>query len=131
MATRNYSIVVRDSLINPNESNKQDQAVGYFKKYRTRSNKTYYKVWIYLEGKDLPFVRRVRYKLHKTFRNRIKLIERTSTNLNCSLIIWTWGIFMINVEIEDMSGNIIRVDHYLTYGEQLKQGKIILKEESY
>lgn len=38
-------------------------------------------------------------------------------NLNCSLIIWIWGIFMINVEIEDMLGNIIRVDYYLIYGE--------------
>lgn len=48
-----------------------------------------YKVWLYLAGEDLPYVRSVTYKLHPTFPQPVRKVLRTPSNPNCKLVIWT------------------------------------------
>jgi transcription initiation factor IIF auxiliary subunit len=124
MKIQTYQLEVKDSLFNPNQQTKSRKQVAFYRKYPSRSDKTFYKVWIYLDGPDLPFVKRVKYTLHRTFRNPVKLIERSSNNPHCALVIWTWGIFEVKVEVEDMKGRVIRMDHFLCYNEQFDRKDI-------
>jgi transcription initiation factor IIF auxiliary subunit len=79
-----------------------------------------YKVRIFLEGQDLPFVRQVTYGLHKTFRNPHRVVERTISNPDCRLEIWTWGIFEVTADVQDNTGQVYRLTHQLTYGKELE-----------
>ena len=121
MRKRTYEIEVKDSIFNPREASDTEDLVAHYKRAPSRNDKTHYKVYLYLEGKDLPFIRRVKYVLHRTFRNNVKIIERTTINPNCMLVLWTWGIFTVKVEIEDINGNVISIDHYLTYGDEINK----------
>lgn len=78
-----------------------------------------YKVWLYLEGPDLPYVKRVTYILHPTFPDPERVVNRTAANPNCALPIWTWGIFRILAQVEDKRGRTVHVQHDLTYADQL------------
>jgi hypothetical protein len=76
-----------------------------------------YKIWVYLEGPDLPFVDKVTYHLHSSFRNPTKVVRRTPSNTDCRLVLRTWGIFTIDTEIELQNGNIYELSHRLSYNE--------------
>ncbi|WP_299133668.1 pYEATS domain-containing protein [uncultured Tenacibaculum sp.] len=117
---KTYDIKVRDSIFSPNKKGGNKELIAHYKKNTSRSSKTLYKVYLFIEGKDLPFIKKVKYTLHKTFRNPVKTIERKSDNTNCSLVIWTWGLFNIKVELEDINGEIIHMNHYLNYGSEVK-----------
>ncbi|WKN42498.1 pYEATS domain-containing protein [Tunicatimonas pelagia] len=129
-----YSIQLRDSVIDPNEPLKKSQTrVAYYRKTASSNHQFLYQVWLYLEGKDLPFINRVKYILHDSFRNPVQLVERTTLNQNCSLAIWTWGIFWVKAEVEDVKGRIVQLDHYLTYGKQIENKQklgILFKEDT-
>lgn len=88
-----------------------------------------YRVRIFIDGPGLPFVKRVRYGLHSTFPNPNRVVERTAENPNCELVIWTWGIFNVDVSIEDKQGNVFSIQHPLTYGSELS-GDIELEQEN-
>lgn len=79
-----------------------------------------YKIRIFLQGNDLPFVRQVTYGLHPTFRNQLRVVERTISNPNCRLEIWTWGIFDITADVLDQGGQTYRLVHPLSYGRELE-----------
>ena len=136
MKLRTYSLKVNDMLLdseepiddNSNDTNRSRTRsltrIVYYKE-STRSKKKLYKVKIFIEGKDLPYVKQVKYTLHSTFgKNRVKIITRKPGNLECGLVIWTWGVFTVQVEIEDIKGNIIKMDHRLTFGEQLRETSV-------
>lgn len=114
------NIVIKDSLLDPNGQSLKSKA--YFKS--PKEGRELYKVHIYLEGRDLPFVKEVKYILHKSFRNPVVKVPRTLDNQNCMLTIWTWGIFTVKAEIEDVNGQILRLEHYLNYGDQINQPEI-------
>ncbi len=121
MNIQTYSIQLRDSVVNPNEPlTKEQNCVAHYRKASSSSNQLLYQVFLYLEGKDLPFVKRVKYILHDSFRNPVQLVEQTTLNQNCSIAIWTWGIFWVKAEVEDVKGRIIKLEHYLTYGKQIE-----------
>ena len=79
-----------------------------------------YRVSIYLDGTDVPYVRDVVYHLHKTFPRPKRGVRRTSTNPNCKLTIWTWGIFAIRVQVRMKNGEERWLTHRLTYDQQLQ-----------
>ena len=109
------NIAVRDTVFNPNVSQGLERKVHV----RERDGKYLYKVWIYLEGVELPYVQSVTYWLHHTFANPAQKVVRSVSNPNCQLIIWTWGLFTVRAEIEDKRGNIYEVSHELSYDKQL------------
>ena len=105
-----YDVRVCDSAIGPNNS---VYAKGHGVSRR-------YKVDIYLEGRDLPYVYATTYDLHPTFEERQWTVRRRPSNPDCRLTIWTWGVFTVHVEIELKSGEIIRMRHRLSYDESFQ-----------
>ena len=118
---RNYDIKVCDTAFDPRDNSK----VIHYKKM---DNRNLYKVWIYLDGKDLPYVEGVNYLLHSTFENPRQSISRTSSNPNCSLIIWTWGIFTVRVNVSLKNGERIELLHELTYNQMFDKKDIEFKQ---
>lgn len=90
---------------------------------REKKGRKYYKVWIYLEGNDLPYVENVTYTLHETFKNPVRTVPRSPSNPNCTLVIWTWGVFLVKATIVDKQGFTYLVNHQLTYDKQFPKDK--------
>ncbi|MGG8495025.1 pYEATS domain-containing protein [Tenacibaculum sp. TC6] len=123
MRQKTYDLRVKDSLFNPDERSIKGIDVAYYKK-QNKEGITYYKVHLYIDGMDLAFVKKVTYILHKSFKNPVRTIERRPDNPHCKLILWTWGLFEIRVEIEDINGQKTELEHYLSYGKEIKEGNI-------
>lgn len=126
MKSISYNVAVNDSVKNPYTT----ETPKYKKEESNSKDLTYYKVWVYLDGPDLAFIKRVKYTLHHTFRNRERIVERSPSNPKCALAIWTWGVFTIKAEIEDIGGRVFEVEHYLTYGEEIAKDKSLNWEVS-
>ena len=134
MQLRTYNLKLNDMLLDSeeretsNESGTRSRKKIVYYRESTRSKKKLYKVKIYVDGKDLPYVKQVTYILHSTFgKNRVKTIKRKPNNLQCGLVIWTWGVFTVKAEIEDLKGNIIKLEHRLTFGDELNESSVRVK----
>ena len=88
-----------------------------------RSGREHYKVDLYVDGFDLPYVESVTYQLHDTFPNPTRRMRRTSANPDCRLTIWTWGLFLVGVTVHLKSGERINLDHDLIYDEEIRTAK--------
>jgi transcription initiation factor IIF auxiliary subunit len=95
---------------------------------RTLQDRPRYRVSLYLEGADLPYVREVVYHLHHTFPQPRRTVRRSSANPNCELIIWTWGVFEIRVQVKMKNGDELWLRQRLTYDRQLSRKDIRLVE---
>jgi hypothetical protein len=98
---------------------------------KNRGKQRYYYVSMFLEGKDLPYVKQVKYILHSTFRPQTYLAVRSHDNPNCTLNFWTWGIFTVKVLVEYKSGQIETIEHPLEYGNQLRSPSIRLIDTTF
>lgn len=114
MINNQLNIEVRDTVFDPNLPHTDDAPVHFRKGDRIE-----YKVWLYLEGNDLPYIDSVTYTLHETYRPPNRNVQRTPANPNCQLEIWTWGLFTVKVTILDKKGFSYEVAHSLTYDRQL------------
>lgn len=103
-----FDVDIYDQPFDPDSN---DKIVYYFQ----RGEQYLYKVFIYLIGRDLPFVKRVTYKLHPTFPNPERVVLRTDVNRNCKLVTWAWGKFELNAIVEDSKGNKYPISRYLQY----------------
>lgn len=110
---RKFDIEICDSVFEPGTTSKNT----FFKESGKRN---LYKVWLYLEGMDLPYVESVTYFLHSSFPNPRTNIQRTPDNPNCSLIIWTWGIFTVKGTVVLKDGSKLDISHQLTYNISFK-----------
>jgi transcription initiation factor IIF auxiliary subunit len=119
---KHFDIQVRDSLLDPAQSASKEAH------YRDRAERPLYQVWLFLDGPDLPYVDRVTYKLHPTFPNPLLTVERTPSNPNCKVAIWTWGIFTIETTIQTKTGPSITFSHKMTYGLEIEQAEINLMQ---
>jgi transcription initiation factor IIF auxiliary subunit len=108
-------ITVKDSVFNPNVPRAASSKV----QVRKQGETSYYKVWIYLEGPDLPYIESVTYTLHETFPHPERTVVRSPSNPNCELTIWTWGLFTVKTAIMDKKGFSYLVDHELSYDREL------------
>ncbi len=109
------NVQVKDTVFDPDLPPSAPKKVNV----REQEGTTYYKVWIYLGGEDLPYVESVTYTLHETFRNPERTVRLTPSNPNCELVIWTWGVFTVKAKIFDKRGLTFEVSHYLTYDKEL------------
>ena len=145
MYIKQYDICIKDSLFKPSgriaKKLANQSPMAYFKKQQTLERKVQrtekkaekrnlYKVWIYLDGKDTPFVKRVTYRLHSSFQHPVNQVEQTPENPNCSLSIWTWGIFKVKIEIEFVNGLKVNKEHTLTYGALMSDRTISWQEKT-
>jgi hypothetical protein len=112
---RPLDLKVRDSLFEPGTSDRKVYLDN------EKPDLVFYRVWLFLEGRDLPYVSRVTYHLHETFRDPVRVVPRTASNPNCALDIWTWGVFRVLALVEDKRGSTVELSHKLTYANQLKE----------
>lgn len=99
-----FAIEVKNSPFDPDLNEKvvlvrRSKVLG-----ESSSAQTLYRVFLFLDGPDLPFVRSATYHLHSSFPDPIRRVSRTVGNPRCKLTIWTWGLFQLSVAIEDKSG---------------------------
>lgn len=115
MKQSRLEITLRDSLYPPEGSTdviRYDASIEGHPRYQ---------VWLYLEGPDLPYVRKATYHLHPTFPEPIRVVRRTPSNPNCALAVWAWGMFDVRAEVEDKRGHRHTLRHRLAYDRQIKQ----------
>ena len=113
---RKLDLKVKDTVFDPSSA-PQNRTVYY----RSEGQTTLYKVWILLEGIDLPYVASVTYRLHSTFPDPNRRVRRTVANPTCQLIIWTWGLFKIRAMVEDKNGRIHEFVYDMKYDAELRQ----------
>lgn len=112
------NLQVKDSLFDPNLP--LSEAKVYVRK---KDGKKYFKVWLYLEGGDLPYVENVTYALHRSIPNPVQRVDRTPANPNCALTFWTFGAFVVKATILDKKGFSYHVGNRLTYEKQFPTEK--------
>ena len=105
---KSFDVEIYDQPFDPDSN---DKIVYYFQ----RGEQYLYKVYIYLIGRDLPFVKKVTYKLHPTFSNPERVVARTDANRNCKLVTWAWGKFELSAIVEDSKSNKYLLSRYLQY----------------
>ena len=122
-----YQLDVYDSLFNPYEEPvKGEKRKAYYRKIKNQKGQetVLYKVWLCVDGPDLPFVDSVTYHLHPTFPNPVKTVMCSPENPKAAIHIWTWGIFTVEVTIKDIRGRLMETSHYLTYDRALRDENI-------
>ena len=99
-------------------------------RFRHSDGKDFYKVWLYLDGADVPFVERVRYELHPTFAQRIHEVPRSAANPTCALIIYTWGIFTVRATVIAKTGEQTVLTHKMSYDKWFSKSGIKFELDS-
>ena len=129
MIGNQLDLAVKDSIFDPNLSRSDPAAKVHVRKQG--KDTFYYKVFVYLEGNDLPYVDYVIYTLDETFPEPIRTVTRTPANPNCQLVIWTWGLFIVKTRIFDKRGFAYDVEHQLSYDKQLptESDKYVYEED--
>ena len=118
---RTLSVIFKDSLFDPDSSEKIAQ-------YREQpSGQPLYRVFLYLDGPDLPFVESVTFRLHETFSPPTRRVTRSLTNPHCKIAIWTWGVFTAEAVVVGKTGGELELSHRLQYGNQISNPDIKFK----
>lgn len=118
MIEDNLKFEIKDSLFDPEKSGQEA-----FK--RTSGSRDLYKVWIYLDGRDIGLIEHVKYRLHPSFKNPVKMVKRKSANSLFKLPIWTWGLFNVHAEVKTIDGRRYNLNHKLEYHRQIPQAKFV------
>ena len=82
---------------------------------RVVDGRTLYRVFVYLTGRDLPFVKRATYRLHPSVSESPHTVPRTPSNPDCRLVLWLWGTFPLSVVIEDLKDGVHEVQYTLQF----------------
>ena len=80
-------------------------------------------MWLYLRGCDLPYVRGVTYRLHPTFPQPERFVARTPANPNCSLELWTWGVFEVEAIVDTKDGEQLSLTRSMSYDRELRTAR--------
>jgi hypothetical protein len=124
MIAREFQVEVKDTAV------EADPAGQKFIRYRTQGSTDFFRVRIYLDGPQLPFVRVATYVLPPDqFPDSVQRVERSPRNPNCEFIIWTWGVFDVGVTLQDAEGRVYDLTHRLTYDRDVKTEGIRFKSE--
>lgn len=99
-------------------------------RFRRQNGADVFRVRLYIEGPQLPYVKSVTYKLHPTFPRPVRQVERSAANQNCELVIWAWGVFEAGVVVEDLEGRLYDLKHQMTFGRELRNDVRYVEEES-
>jgi len=127
MEKRSYNLFIQDSLFDPSDPKAALGKTATYKKYPGPDSKVLYKVWVFLDGRDMPFVQSVQYHLHPSFRNTQYQIDKSHSNPNFALVIWTWGIFNVKAEVTLISGEILVLNHLLTYANNFDSDEDVIQ----
>ena len=112
---RSLAVQILDSVYDPD---------GGDNKILKKHNKLY-RVFVYLDGFDIPSVQSVTYQLpSKDFKNSRHHINRTPSNPTCKLIVWTWGTFVVRAQVKDLEGRTYKISHQLIWDSEVKPNLI-------
>lgn len=106
-------IAIEDSLVQPGDRRNQ----VYFRK---SGDTTWYRVFLRLTGRDVPFVKSATYQLHETFTPREFTVERTPSNPDCRFEVWMWGTFDMAAIVRDVRGREHPIRHTLRFDQDLE-----------
>ena len=95
--------------------------------YKSQGERWSYKVSLFLNGMDVPFVRSVTYKLPSSFDVSFRRVVRSLWNPNCKLVLWVWGKFEVRVWIETKKGHVFETSHYLDFDRYFDSEKFKAK----
>jgi transcription initiation factor IIF auxiliary subunit len=112
------AVEVKDSIFDPDSN---DRAVPV---RREAGKRPLYRVFLYLDGPDLPFVDWAKYQLHSSFSEPVRTVSRGLVNPRCKLEIWTWGLFRVNVTVVDRNGNSYSLHHDLHYDSEFERENV-------
>ena len=84
-----------------------------------KGGRQHFRVRIYIEGADMDKVERVVYTLHPTFPEP----RREVLNPPFQLVIWTWGLFDVDVEIYDREGALDQRTVSLDYSDDIREAQ--------
>lgn len=111
-------VQVKHSLFNPSFPQSDSSNRVHYRK--EEDDTYYYRVFLFIDGPDLPYVDSVTYALDDSFPQPIQTVSRTPANPNCQLVIWTWKEgFTLVATITDKKNNNYQVTHELSYAEEL------------
>jgi len=113
MVLKQIELRVFDTAVDPSAEEK----IIYYKP----GAQPLYRVWIYVDGPDLPFVESVTYRLHPTFEQPERTVPRTISNPSCKLEIWTWGLFEVTAVVQTKNEQRFELRHELTYDQQFAE----------
>lgn len=82
-----------------------------------------YRIFLFLEGRDLPYVDSATYVLHPTFANPRRTVRRTPTNPACKLETWAWGEFPMQTEVSLKTGDTFKVRHQFAFSDEVEKAK--------
>lgn len=85
-----------------------------------KGGKQHFRVRLYLDGPDLDKVEQVVYTLHPTFKEPRREVNQAP---DFALVIWTWGIFDVEVEIYDHDGAVDTRTVHLDYSPDINQAQ--------
>ncbi|MCB9592787.1 MAG: hypothetical protein H6719_08645 [Sandaracinaceae bacterium] len=108
---RRVELAMQDSALDPDRPD--DRRIEH--RRFTPKGRMHYRVFLYLVGPDLPFVRDVVYELHPTFAQRTRRVRRTLENPSCKLEIWTWGTFEIRATVHTKDAGAVTLTHDMRY----------------
>src|SRR5712692_5381647 len=92
-------VEVKDSALDPDSA---DRTILW---RNPESAQPLYRVFLYLDGRDLPFVSTVTYQLDPSFTPNTYTVTRSLANPRCKTEIWTWGLSRVAATILDRKGN--------------------------
>ncbi len=118
MKSNEINVQVKHSVFNPGLSESDPANKVQVRKWS--DDTFYYRVFIFIDGYDLPYVESVTYALDDTFPDPIQTVRRSPANPNCQLVVWTWkDQFTVAATIADKRGNSYAVTHDVTYVSEL------------
>ncbi len=112
MLPQALDISIEDTLVRPGDRHKQVL-------FRKSGDTTWYRVFLRLVGRDVPFVRSVTYRLHETFTPNQFTVERSPDKPDCLLEVWMWGTFEMTAVVQDLRGREQLVAHSLRFDQDL------------
>jgi hypothetical protein len=108
-----------DSAIDPDHPHDAQACHEHVVRYRKiDGGKFSYRVFVWLDGPDLPFVDRVRWELHESFPQRHVEVARSFANQRCKLTLWTWGLFEIRAKVILKDRRELELTHMLAYDRE-------------
>jgi hypothetical protein len=116
---RALNVAAKDSLFDPD---RPGENIAYVR--RSSGSRPLYRVFLYLDGLDLPFVKSATYRLHETFKPSTRTVTRSLSNPKCKLEIWTWGVFTVSVSLEDRQGRLSTLSHHLEYARHISDPNV-------
>jgi hypothetical protein len=127
-SSQDINLNLESSVFSPEDIGKQGPIQV---RKKADSGKLYFKVYLFITGQDLPFVDKIVYKLHPTFKKNMVTSKPHSGNSYGSISIWTWGLFELTAEVKLRNGKEFTLKHQLNYDKELKEHKSKIKVQEF